>query len=72
MGKATGASKRVRLRRDETEQIFDLLLAEKHIKSLTPLEKDGDEDNCSQSKDTEGPLHAIGSVKMASATRRGK
>ncbi|KAK1664906.1 hypothetical protein QYE76_053065 [Lolium multiflorum] len=36
-------------------------------------EKDGDEDSCSQSKDTRGPLHAIGSVKMASATsRRGK
>ncbi|KAK1602252.1 hypothetical protein QYE76_008375 [Lolium multiflorum] len=36
-------------------------------------EKDGDEDSCSQSKDTEGPLHAIGSVKMASATsQRGK
>ncbi|KAK1641870.1 hypothetical protein QYE76_059675 [Lolium multiflorum] len=31
-------------------------------------EKDGDEDSCSQSKDTRGPLHAIGSVKMTSAT----
>ncbi|KAK1603157.1 hypothetical protein QYE76_017421 [Lolium multiflorum] len=35
-------------------------------------EKDGDEDSCSQSKDTEGPLHAIGSVKMASATSERK
>ncbi|KAK1696932.1 hypothetical protein QYE76_013629 [Lolium multiflorum] len=30
--------------------------------------KDGDEGSCSHSKDTEKPLHAIGSVTMASAT----
>ncbi|KAK1620437.1 hypothetical protein QYE76_025954 [Lolium multiflorum] len=34
--------------------------------------KDGDEGSCSRSKDTRRPLHAIGSVTMASAHHRGR